>query len=444
MRQKKDMKSKLKKLSPQFKKILKNSSDLANSLGVKVYLVGGVVRDLILNKSILDLDIVVEGDAISFAKKLANLLKSDFCGYNSFGTATISFNQERIDFATARTEKYSRSGILPKVFPACLDKDLLRRDFTINAMAISLNKNNYGKLIDLYNGMGDLRAGLIRILNNQSFQDDPTRILRAIRFEQRFSFKIESDTFKLVKEALSQNRLELVGPHRLRDEVIIILNEKNPYKYIKRINELVGLSFIDKSIKLDSKSFQLFRKIQESVVYYKKKFKKHPKLDAWLLYLAAILIKLSPLRASKFFNDFGFRKKERDLVCSIIEGKEKIKKLNKDNKASDIYKMLEPYSFEAIIFFYAYYQNKLLRKNIEYFLDKLVDIELKIKGRDLKAMNLKPETLFGKVLEKTFCFKLDKGLVTKGQEIEQAKSIFNRQEVASLLPNRKGLKKSKG
>jgi len=105
VRQKKDMKSKLKKLSPQFKKILKSSSDLANSLGVKVYLVGGVVRDLILNKSILDLDIVVEGMLFPLLKKLANLLKSDFCGYNSFGTATISFNQERIDFATARTEK---------------------------------------------------------------------------------------------------------------------------------------------------------------------------------------------------------------------------------------------------------------------------------------------------------------------------------------------------
>jgi len=92
-------------------------------------------------------------------------------------------------------------------------------------MAISLNKNNYGKLIDLYNGIGDLRAGLIRILNNQSFQDDPTRILRAIRFEQRFLLNWIR-YFKLVKEALSQNRLELVGPHRLRDEVIIILNEK--------------------------------------------------------------------------------------------------------------------------------------------------------------------------------------------------------------------------
>jgi len=436
------MKNRLNKLSPEYQRVLKSSSGLAKALGVKIYLVGGVVRDLILNKKVLDLDIVVEGDAIAFAKKLAGILKSDFSHHNSFGTATINFKGEKIDFATARTEEYSRCGILPKVTPATLVKDLLRRDFTINAMAISLNKKDYGKLIDLYNGLGDLKKGLIRILHSRSFCDDSTRILRAIRFEQRFSFKIEPNTLKLIKEALSQNCLKLVGSHRLREEIIIILNEDNPSKYIKRIEGLIGFSSIDKTVKLDKTSFQIFKRIEESALYYKKRFKKHPKLKVWLLYLAAILIKLSPLQLKKFFDDFGFRKKERDIVCSISEGIKEIKKIEKYTKASLIFKTLKPYSFEAIIFFYAFYQNKSIRRNIEYFLKSLVNLQLKIKGRDLKARNLKPEALYGKVLEKTFYSKLDKGLINKAQEIEEAKRIFQKQEIASLLGKAKRVEKS--
>lgn len=420
------MVSKLKKLSSQFKNILKTSSAIANSSGFNIYLVGGVVRDLILKRKVFDLDIVVEGNAIVFAKKLAECLKSDFRRHHSFGTATINIDGHKIDFVTARTEKYSHQGALPKVSPASLDKDLLRRDFTINTMAISLNKADYGKLIDLCNGLGDLKKGLIRVLHSESFHDDPTRILRAIRFEQRFSFKIEPGTFKLIKEALGKPSLELVGPHRLRDEITLILKEAKPSRYIKRIKELVGFSFIDKTIKLDKPSFQLFVRIEESVLYYEKRFKKHRKLEVWLLYLAAILIKLSPSRLKKFFHDFGFRKGERDVVSSIVKSINKIKRLGKHTKASNIYRILEPYSFESILFFYAYYQKRSLRKNIERFLDKLVDIRLKIKGRDLKKMDLKPHVLYSKILKKALYSKIDKGLKSKHQEAEEIRRIFKR------------------
>ncbi len=420
------MKNRLQKLSPQFKKILKASSAIANSSGFNIYLVGGVVRDLILKRKVFDLDIVVEGNAIIFAKKLAGLLGLKFRRHHSFGTATINFDGHKIDFATARTEEYSHRGALPKVSPASLAKDLLRRDFTINAMAISLNKADYGKLIDLYNGLGDLKKGLIRILHPESFQDDPTRILRAIRFEQRFSFNIEPGTFKLMKEALGKQSLELVGPHRLRDEATLILKEPKPSGYIKRIKELAGFSFIDKTIKLDRMSFQLFARIEESALYYERRFKKHRKLEVWLLYLAAILIKLPPSRLKKFFHDFGFRKGERAVVNSIEKSINRIKRLGKHTKASNIYRILEPYSFESILFFYAYYRKKDLRKNIEHFLDKLVDIRLKIRGRDLKKMDLKPHVLYNKILKKALYSKIDKGLKGKRQEAEEVRRIFKR------------------
>ncbi len=418
------MVNRLQKLSPQFKKILKTSSLLANSLGVNIYLVGGVVRDLILKKEVFDLDIVVEGNAIVFVKKLASRLGVKFNRHHSFGTATLYFDQHKIDFATARTEEYRHWGALPTVSPATLAKDLLRRDFSINAMAISLNKADYGVLVDLYNGLEDLKKGLIRVLHPKSFQDDPTRILRAIRFEQRFSFKIEPGTFKLMKEALGKQSLELVGPHRLRDEIILILKEPSPSGYIKRINRLAGFSFLGRGIKLDKESFRLLARIERAAFYYEKKFKRHRKLKIWLLYLAAIIIKLPPSQLRKFFHDFGFRRGERAVVSSIREGINKIKRLGKHTKASNIYRILEPYSFESILFFYAYYQKRNLRKNIEHFLDKLAGIRLNIKGRDLKAMNLKPDILYNKILKKTLYSKIDKGLKDKRQETEEVKRIF--------------------
>ena len=440
------MKNRLKKLSPQFKKILETSSALANCSGVKIYLVGGVVRDLILKRKVFDLDIVVEGNAITFVKKLASLLNSPFRHHHSFGTATIYLDRHkidastklsidpersrRVDFATARIEEYSHRGALPKVSPATLAKDLLRRDFSINAMAISLNRADYGKLVDLCNGVEDLGKGLIRVLHNRSFQDDPTRILRAIRFEQRFSFEIESGTLKLIKEALKGEFLELVGPHRLRDEIILILKEPEPSGYIRRIKELVGFSFIDEAIELDRGSFLTFARIKRTALYYKKKFRKKRKLEVWLLYLAAIIIKLPTSRLDKFFDDFGFRKGERAVINSIAKSINKIKSLGKQTKASNIYRILLPYTLESILFFYAYYQNKNLRKNIELFLDSLVDIGLKIKGKDLKAMNLKPDILYNKILKKTLYSKIDKGLRLKSQEAQEAKLIFARHKKA--------------
>lgn len=432
------MKNRLKKISPQFKKILKTVSALADSSGFKIYLIGGVVRDLILNKKLFDLDIVVEGDAIFFAGKLSEALGVEFHRHHSFGTATINFKGHKIDFATARTEKYSHPGVLPKVFPASLAQDLWRRDFSINAMAVSLNRDDYGELVDIYDGLGDLRQGLIRVLHPESFRDDPTRILRAVRFEQRFLFKIEPKTFKLMREALDANALKLVSPHRIRDELILILKEDKPLEYIRRIKDLTGFSFIDKTIELDRAGFGLLSRIEKSALYYRKKFKKP--IELWLLYLAAILIKINSLRLSKFFSDFGLRKSEQAVIVSIKREIKRIKSLKKQVKDSSIYRTLRPYSQESILFFYAYYRDNALRKNIERFWDKLSDVRLKISGRDLKEMGLKPDVLYSKILESVLYSKIDKGLSSKDQEIEEVKRILKRRRGRFVYSHReKGL-----
>jgi tRNA nucleotidyltransferase (CCA-adding enzyme) len=418
------MVNRLKKLSPEFKKILKLSSQIAASLGYQIYLVGGVVRDLILDREVLDLDIVVEGKAIRCAQKLAKALKGSFNKHHAFGTATVYFAKHKIDFATARTEEYHHWGMLPKVKPATLDEDLFRRDFTLNAMAVSLNKGSYGTLIDLNSGLSDLSKGLIRVQHPKSFLDDPTRILRAIRFEQRFGFRIEKSSFKLLKDANQLKALSFVNPHRLRDELILILKELKPYPYLKRIQKLIGFWFIDKKLSLSQNDFKIFLKVESALLYYKKGHPDSRKLQEWIIYLSGLLVKLSPGKINKILHEFGFRKTERAIVTSVKSGVSKIKKLNRRSKSYLTHKILDDYSFESIIFFYAYYSSKNIRAKISEFLKELVKVRLKVKGEDLKRIDLKPQVLYGKLLKKLLYAKIDKGLKSKKDELREARIIF--------------------
>ena len=418
------MVSKLKNINPYFKPILESLSELADRLKVRVYLVGGVVRDLILGEKIFDLDIVVEADAIEFAHKFAEIHKKQFKKHHTFGTATVFFDNHHIDFVTARSETYSFSGALPKVKPASLKEDLLRRDFTINAMAISLNKSDYGKLIDFYSGETDLKKGLIRVLHSDSFVDDPTRILRAIRFEQRFSFKLEKHTLKLAKEAIGENAFNLVNPHRLREELILILKEPSPRRYIKRLYALEILPLIDRNIRLNKKDFHILVKIEQAIGFYKASFNRHRQLEDWLIYLMGILYRLKSQDASKFLDTFGFRKGEKIRILSLYYNMDKIKQLNRKVLPHVIYKTLNPLSFENIIFFYADCRKKAIKRHIEIFLDKLINIRLRLKGEDLRKLGFKPTTLYGKIFEKLLYAKIDKGFKTLEEEIREAHIIF--------------------
>lgn len=419
------MLNRLKNLSSEFLNILKESSSLADSLGFKVYLVGGVVRDLILEKNVSDLDIVVEGDAIVFADKLSEVFGEKLQRHHSFGTATVNFNEHKIDFATARTETYSHHGVLPKVSSASIVEDLFRRDFTINAMAISLNKDDYGKLIDLYDGLVDLKKKLIRILHEKSFLDDPTRILRAIRFEQRFNFKFEDKTFKLMKTALNIEALRFVGHHRIRDEIFLILKEINPYKYIKRINDLAGFYFINSQIELKQKDLEIFLRIDHSLTYYDEKLKNHKVLQLYLIYLAGILCNLSLEKVKKITQDLGLKKRDSDIIYSIRKGLTSIKKLANYKTPHIIYKTLNFYSRESLLFFYAYY-GKEVKKNIKFYLNELADIKLKTNGKDLKRLGFKPLTAYSKIFKKLLYMKIDKRFKTKEEELNYAQRILDR------------------
>ncbi len=208
-------------------------------MGFRAFVVGGAVRDLLLGQKTFDLDIVVEGEGIPFAARLAARLQARLKSHERFGTATIIFSDGlRLDVATARTELYDRPAALPRVTPGSIRDDMYRRDFTINAMAASLMPGEFGRLIDDFRGLRDLRQRHIRVLHEKSFLDDPTRIFRAVRFETRLGFRIVRSTKKLVDEALSMHVLDGLENYRVATELRLILEEPEPAGPVRRLAQL--------------------------------------------------------------------------------------------------------------------------------------------------------------------------------------------------------------
>jgi len=425
---------KINNLPPKIKIFLKKASLFAVRNKMNIYLVGGIVRDFLLNLKSIDYDIAVYGDGIELAQNLADHFKCKISKHKSFGTATVYYGDYKIDFSTCRKESYAHHGALPKVNPSTLNDDLCRRDFTINAMAISLNKGDYGKLIDTCCGYADLRKGLIRVMHEMSFLDDPTRILRAIKFEKRFSFKIDGRTLNLIKSAAGLKALGFVDEQRLRDELILILKEGKPYKCIKRINSLVGLSFIDSKLSLTKKTTDLFLRIEKAISLHGDNFSKHANINYWLVYLLVFASKLSKTRSFEFCRKFRFKKEEQKILFSVLRQRSQILKLGKkDIKKAQVFKLLKSFRSESILFFYAYFESKIIRKNIILFFDQLLSVRIHLRGQDLKDMGFSPRTFYGRALDRLHLFKIENGAMTKEAEVCEIKKIFPRLKKARNL-----------
>ena len=215
--------------------------------GSRAYLVGGVVRDLLLGYRNYDFDIVIEDNAISLAKLIAKATEAVLTVHEQFKTARLDYADYYIDLATSRNEKYKHPGALPDIRQADLLTDLSRRDFTINAMAVSINTEDYGELIDPYHGLYDLNHQLIRILHNNSFVDDATRILRGLRYQQRFGFKFEKTTERLLRKNIDM--LFTITGDRLRYELEQILKEDTHGSIIQQLYEYGILKEISLPVK---------------------------------------------------------------------------------------------------------------------------------------------------------------------------------------------------
>ena len=225
-------------LPPNIFAVLDAIAEKAAAIDGDLYLVGGSVRDMLLGLPIKDLDMVVEGNAALLALEASKELSGEVRTYSRFGTATVKLEGQRFDLATARRETYSRPGALPRVSPSGIQDDLARRDLSINAMALALSGSDRGCLLDPYRGREDLSLGLIRILHPGSFVDDATRILRAVRYEQRLDFRLEDETQRMLLKAIQCGILDTVSGDRVRRELDLILSEQHPHLPLHRCGAL--------------------------------------------------------------------------------------------------------------------------------------------------------------------------------------------------------------
>jgi len=414
------MKNYLKKLPKEIISLLDFIGDLAAKDNLPVYLVGGFVRDLILGVKNLDLDIVVEGDGIKFAENLSVRLKARLISHKRFGTATLILKDGfKIDVASARKEFYPQPAHLPVVENSTLKDDHFRRDFTINAMALSIGKGNSQELIDFFGGESDLKSKRIRVLHSLSFIDDPTRILRAVRFEQRYDFRIEPATLKLLKEANKQKMLERVDPQRIRDELILMLKEERPIKEIKRLKRITGFNFIDKLLLVSNKTLALLTSIEREIEWFKKVNSSRRPLDAWVMYFIGLVDEL-PLKDLRCVIDkLKLRKGEEKRILSFKDiPREVINELSKpDIKPSDLYHFLEPLSYEVMVLLKAKYKNHNLNNHIKDFLQIYNDTRISVGGKDLSNLGILPGPHYQKILSKVMIARLDGVVKTKEEEL---------------------------
>ena len=386
------------------------------------YIVGGIVRDLILKKKNLDLDIVVEGDAAGLARDLAKKWNGKVTVYKKFGTASLKISGGLcIDLATARRESYACSGALPVVRPGRLNEDLLRRDFTVNAMAIAIGPGDFGRLVDPFGGLADLSRKTVKVLHGRSFIDDPTRILRAIRFEQRFSFRMERQTLLLMKAALRKKIPLNVKPPRYFAVFKKILCEADPLKCVKRLHQLDGLRFLDLKFKPHVRDLSLVhQRIQRA---RRKSF--YAQRDWWLVYFMGLIAKADDRVVQRILARFPFTKNERRGIQQVGESGDIIKKLSVRNlRSSEVFRILKPLTTEAILYLRVATSRPVISRRIDRFLARDAQVKLCINGEDLKKIGVASGGKMGRILEDVLYLKIDKKISTKREELKAASLLL--------------------
>lgn len=388
---------------------------------IRAYVVGGFVRDLMLKKKNLDIDIVIEGDAIVLAKALAKKKKAVLRVYQQFGTATLEYKDGlHVDLATARKERYPHAGALPVVRAGTLHDDLFRRDFTINAMAAVIHPKGFGELVDTCEGIKDLRKGKIRILHNKSFIDDPTRILRAVRFEQRFNFSMERQTLILLKSALKKGSLQSVKPPRLFAEFRKILKEPHPAKSIRRLHALKGLDFLRKGFRLQ---LRLLSRIERNISHLSRRsFYKGKKWD--LVYLMFLGKGMGKKDMESFVSAFHLTRLEKRVLLASRKIPAITKGLSRKSLSpSQVYQILNPLDEAIICFLRVHTSGNTVGRHIDTYLEKSRCVKLGLTGEDLKRMGVPVGQQIGRILDAILLKKIDVDIQVRSQELQEAKKM---------------------
>ena len=399
-----------------------------DELGYSVFMVGGIVRDLFLGIPSLDLDIVIEENALKFARYFSNKLKGKIRSHQKFKTAVVVLpNGLKIDFASARREFYEFPAALPKVEFASIKKDLYRRDFTINAMAIQLNEDKFARLLDFFGGKRDLESKKIRILYSLSFTEDPARIIRAIRFEQRYDFTIEQSTEKFLKKAIKEGLLSKIRKKRLSEEFFILLHEKKPVKVLKRMDELGVLSGIIPKFSLSDDLVKRLEEVEEILIRWHERFPKEI-INKSMIYIY-YLLKLSDIGIKNITKKIELNSKNIKILENIIDEKELIVSILKDKKTlpSNIYYYLKSINNELLfILFLENYNNETIIKRIKDYLDIYKYTSTYITGNDLIKIGMRPNPIYAKILKLILYLQLNGILKSKDDELDFVKKIIEK------------------
>ncbi|MGB3341922.1 MAG: hypothetical protein WBB37_10625 [bacterium] len=366
----------------QKKSVLSKTIDFFVHSQYHAYLVGGYVRDTTLGIEPLDIDIVVEDDAIKVARQLNTKLKGKLTVHNEFGTASINTKQTRVDLASARVERYPSPAKLPHVYPSTINEDLNRRDFRMNAIAMSISNKNFGEIFDPFEGLDDIKKGMIRVLHKGSFTDDPTRIFRALRYKNRFGFKIGKKTKSLMTEAIDKKMIQLLSSQRILDELKIIFEEEQYFLTIKDISDLT-------SMKIRKKDLELLPVLGDNRIYYY----------------------LSKVKSIKF----PLSNTERSLVKDFQNLNNTLMRIDKASKKSTIFSILSPISDGVIDVIPAVLPR--LKQKVRIF-RQLKKIKRFINGNDLKKSGFKPERKFKSMLRKLRDWQFDKKIKNRKEALK--------------------------
>jgi tRNA nucleotidyltransferase (CCA-adding enzyme) len=408
------------RLSDEVLKKLEDIGNLADQLDYHAYLVGGFVRDMVLRDENYDIDIVIEGDGIIFAEEMSKRFHAKMRSHKEFATAKIIYPDGfKVDIASARLEYYKAPAALPVVEHSSLKLDLHRRDFTINTLAISLNKNTFGELIDFFGAQRDIKEKTIRVLHSLSFVEDPTRVFRAIRFEIRFGFKIGKHTLDLIKNAVKLNFLAKIRGRRIWTELVLILREDAPEAILKRLGDLDLLKFISASLIFNREKEKLFVQMHAVFKWHELLYqgKAPEELQYYVLGLIDHMKHEDVPEFCKRMEMSERTKKEilenvdriRDAMAKLLMGISVMKK-------SAIYRTLEPLSGEARLFIMAKTKSEEIKKTISAYITNRDSHKPFTTGEDIKKLGIQEGPIFKEVLEALKDAKIDMNLKTKEEE----------------------------
>lgn len=400
--------------------LLAGAGEVAEAAGMRAYVVGGFVRDLVMRNPNLDVDIVIEGDGIAFAEAYSRKYRCRMRPHHKFGTAVLVFpDGYKIDVATARVEYYREPAALPTVEYSSLKLDLYRRDFTINTLAVRLNPGGFGELIDFFGAQRDIKERVLRILHSLSFVEDPSRILRAMRFERRFGFAIGRHTQNLIRNAVRLDLIARLPKPRLFGELELILREEEPIGILKRLADFgIGPS-IHPAITLDRAQIALLEETSEILVWFSLLFLEE-KVERWAVLFLALLAPLPAEEAKRFAGVLGTGRRYREWVrIARDEADETTRRLLTARAISRkfIYDCLSPLPNEVILYLMAKAKNNDIKRYISLYFTQLKYVKPHITGKDLRELGYPPGPLYKEIFDEVLERKFMGELRTKADEM---------------------------